>query len=651
METLVQNISQILGITIIHSLWQGLLVYLALRLLLAVLPALTPVKKHNLSFTAMGMLAVWFLVTLANEATQINWHTASPAGGMIPYLPKYLNVTEQSYRQYQYALEKYLPYIAVVYMAGLLFNTLKLCFAWRNIVQVKQSLIEASGFDRVVTQLSGTLKLSKKVSVYFSEMVDVPGMIGPLKPIVLLPIGIANNLSTAEVEAILLHELAHIKRNDYLLNMIQQIIGVMLFYNPFAMLINRHINTERENCCDDEVVTITGEPLIYARALLKLEQQKQNTLQLALAATGKKHLLLNRIERIMTTKKLTINVRHTLAALLLFAFSLGSIAWFNPQIKNNTLIVNTDKPEFVQQLLGDTVPAKKRMVKTKKPIATKSKIVHIKGKTVNIEDDPELEKLSAEVSKHGDAISKFYESAEFKRIGEEMEKNGKELDAYYNSPALKALTEKQEKLSLEMEKLSNDPEMDRLNKQMEALGKNMDVYFNSPEFKKVEKKLEVEGQKLEKLKWGTAAFEQQAKQLEKLSKELSAYTNSPKLKQQQEQMQDLSQKLRDHYQGDNYRHIQEAMRSLSDSLRQAYQSKSITLKSDNMRLLSQKMNAYQNNPTLKQHQQELKKATEKLNLYLKSDAYQQKLKKAIEEQTRDSIKASNYIDNTVSPEF
>ncbi|MBE9586121.1 M48 family metalloprotease [Mucilaginibacter sp. JRF] len=651
MEMLVQNISQILGITIIHSLWQGLLVYLALRFLLAVLPGLTSAKKHNINLAALGTLSLWFLVTLINEASQISWQSAGPAVGIIPYLPKYLDVTEQSYRQYQYTLEKYLPYIAIIYIAGLLFNSLKLCFAWRNVVQVKRSLVKATGFTNAIGKLSGSLQLSKKVNVFFSEMIDVPGMIGHLKPIILLPVSISTNLSATEIEAILLHELAHIKRNDYLLNMIQQIIGVMLFYNPFAILINRHINTERENCCDDEVVAITGEPLIYARALLKLEQQKQNTLQLALAATGKKHLLLNRIERIMTTKKLTINVRHTLAALLLFAFSLGSIAWFNPQIKNNTLTLNTDKPEFVQQLLGDTVPAKKRVVKTKKPVVTKSKKVHVNGKNVIISDDPELEKLSAEVSKHGDAISKFYESAEFKRIGEELEKNGNELEAYYNSPELKALTERQEKLSIEMEKLSNNPEMEKLNKEMEALGKNMDVYFNSPEFKKLEKSLEVEGKKLEKLKWGTEAYEKQAKQLEKLSKELSAYTNSPKLKLEQEKMRDLSQKMRDYYHGENFRHVQDAMRSISDSLRQAYQSKNFKVKSDQMRLLSQKMNTYQNNPTLKLHQQELKKASEKLQLYIKSDAYQQKLKKAVEEQTRDSIKTSDYIDNKVSPEF
>ena len=86
----------------------------------------------------------------------------------------------------------------------------------------------------------------------------------------------------------------------------------MLFFNPFAQLINRIINQERENGCDDLVVEKTGKPLIYAQALLKLEETQGIQFQLALAATGKKYHLLNRIERIMKTKKPIGNVRHLL---------------------------------------------------------------------------------------------------------------------------------------------------------------------------------------------------------------------------------------------------------------------------------------------------------------------------------------------------
>ena len=92
-------------------------------------------------------------------------------------------------------------------------------------------------------------------------------------------------------------------------------MSVLLFFNPFAQLINRVINQERENSCDDIVIEASKKPLVYAHALLKLEQTRKQEWQLALAATGKKYHLLNRIERIMKTNKPIGNARHILSHL------------------------------------------------------------------------------------------------------------------------------------------------------------------------------------------------------------------------------------------------------------------------------------------------------------------------------------------------
>src|SRR6202012_1723252 len=136
------------------------------------------------------------------------------------------------------------------------------------------------------------------------------------------PFNITNYLSAEEIEAILLHELAHIKRHDYLVNIAQQVIGILLFFNPCTLLINKIINEERENCCDDLVVKATADPVIYAKDLLKLEQNRQSDWQLALAATGKKYHLLNRIERIMKTKTTNTSLRPALLATLIFTVSI-----------------------------------------------------------------------------------------------------------------------------------------------------------------------------------------------------------------------------------------------------------------------------------------------------------------------------------------
>ncbi|RYZ91749.1 MAG: M56 family metallopeptidase, partial [Sphingobacteriaceae bacterium] len=267
MDTLIHNISQVLGITILHSLWQGLLIYLLLKIILSCAPSLSSVKKHNISLTAIALLAVWFVVTIVLEVSRIQWLADEAAAittlTVSNYMPSIPTHNIQPDDSYYYIIKGYLPYITVVYLIGLVLNILKLCFALRNINLVKGSLMPVGQLENVVKRFSLQMNIKKDVLVSYSRLVDVPGVIGFFKPILLLPLAITNNLTNAEVEAILLHELSHIKRNDYLLNLLQQIISVLLFFNPFALLINRIINSERENCCDDEVIKITGQPLIY----------------------------------------------------------------------------------------------------------------------------------------------------------------------------------------------------------------------------------------------------------------------------------------------------------------------------------------------------------------------------------------------------
>ncbi|RVT98315.1 hypothetical protein EOD41_16080 [Mucilaginibacter limnophilus] len=630
METLLNNISQVLGITVIHSLWQGLLVYLLLQIVLSCAPSLSSAKKHNLGMLALLAMAGWFVVTFFNEVSHVDWLAKQALDNVAPFnfVPSPVSRVVNQPDSYQYIIKQYLPYITVVYLIGLLLNALKLCFAWRNIIQVKRSLTVVDELQQAVKTYTEQLNISKNVSVNISRMVDVPGVIGFMKPIILLPVTLSTSLSSAEVEAILLHELAHIKRNDYLFNLLQQVIGVLMFFNPFAILVNRIINTERENSCDDHVVEMTGQPLVYARALLKLEQYKPN-LQLALAATGKKYVLLNRIERIMTTRKLTANVRHILAVILLFTLSLGSIAWLNPEIKNNKIVINPIA--IARNLFADTVPGKKPVKKGVKKKTTTGvyKIKTEKGKTViySFDDDPELARLSAEVEKHGEAIEKFYESAEFKKLSEEMEKNGEAISAYYDSPEMRKLIEEQEKLSEEFDKKwSNNPEMEKLEKQLDEAGKQIDQYYDAPAFKTLEKQLEAASTRLEKSNFGSAEFNKNRAEVSRLSKEVGAYAQNPQIKAQQDKVRELGQKVRDYYQSPEFKAQQSRIRTLGDSIGKLHNNAAIKQQQQALRQLGEKMRAYRDNPQIKQQQKLLAEASAKLRAYTNSPAFKEKLK-------------------------
>ncbi len=651
METLMGNIGQVVGITVIHSLWQGLLIYLLLRLVLGAMPKASSARRYALSFGALSVMTIWFTVTLVTEVSRISWVVpdTQALAGTITYLPAHMDIPVNTAQVYQHTINQYLPYVAAMYLFGLLFNVMRLCFAWRSMLQVRRSTREAAAeFAGMMQRMAGQLGIRRPIAIRFSHLVDVPGVIGYLKPVVLLPISMASNLSMAEAEAIILHELAHIRYNHYLHNVLQQVMQVLLFFNPFSLFINRAIHAERENCCDDAVVAITGEPLTYARALLKLEQQKQHDLQLALAATGKKFALLNRIERIMTTKTITINIRHTLAAIVLFALSLGSIAWFNPDVKNK--INKAVKGSHMQALLSDTVPAKRippppkppKVVKSKKiatapvpppPAPPKTKTYlnafNMKfGKDFDI-DDPEFKRLLKEVEKHGNAVSAHYSNADFKRLNEELSKSAASVDAFYNKPELKALLDRQNKIAADFDKnFSNNPQMESLSKQMDKLGEGIDKYFNSPEFKTLSDQLDKEVQKLQGLDSGTVAYNQERKKLNELSHKMGALASAPAIKQQQQQMKALSKQMHDYYQGDAYKKQQQALRAISDSIRTAFSDVKVKQHEEQMRQLTAKLREFDNSSDLKKEQQALKEASEKLRVYMQSDAFKNNLEAA-----------------------
>ena len=124
----------------------------------------------------------------------------------------------------------------------------------------------------------------------------MPTAIGWLQPVILLPASAMTGLSIPQLEAILAHELAHIRRHDYLVNVLQCIVETLLFYHPAVWWVSRKIREEREACCDELAVTLCPDPLVYARALLEMEQLRVAGPRLALAANG--GLLMNRIQRL-----------------------------------------------------------------------------------------------------------------------------------------------------------------------------------------------------------------------------------------------------------------------------------------------------------------------------------------------------------------
>ncbi|MBI3864801.1 MAG: M48 family metalloprotease [Planctomycetia bacterium] len=157
-----------------------------------------------------------------------------------------------------------------------------------------------AGIEDLLHRTAERLAVSRPVQVLQSALVRVPLVVGCLRPAILLPVSIVSGLSAEQLLAILAHELAHIRRHDYLVNLAQTLVETVFFYHPAVWWLSRQIRNERENCCDDLAVAVVGNSLDYGQALLAVEELRATPLALAVGATGGS--LVARIRRLLKTE-------------------------------------------------------------------------------------------------------------------------------------------------------------------------------------------------------------------------------------------------------------------------------------------------------------------------------------------------------------
>lgn len=201
-------------------------------------------------------------------------------------------------------LQVLLTSASIAYLVLLVIPAYRLFRNWQFVKKIQtQGLQKADlAYRLFIQRIASQIGISKKVKLYISEIVTSPLTVGYLKPVILLPVAALNNLNTQQVEAVLLHELSHIRRYDYLVNLMVSVIHAILYFNPFVRLFLKNIEAERENCCDELVLQFGYDRVDYASALLLLEKSSSRHQVLTLAATGKKYLL-TRIEKIIGMEK------------------------------------------------------------------------------------------------------------------------------------------------------------------------------------------------------------------------------------------------------------------------------------------------------------------------------------------------------------
>ena len=274
-----------LTFALLNSIWQSALIWLALQLVFMF--RLTASQKATLAFVAQLTGFLVFIYTLVDF-----------------YLTKNSLVVFNSGSFYNVNLQYFsliIPYLSIIYLFGLTWQFFKMIFIYRSTQDLRYKNLKKISLDNriFVKQLTGLLSLKKRVSIYLSLNIKCPMTIGFLKPAILIPLAAINYLTKEQLEAVILHEMAHIKRYDYLLNFIQLVIKKIFFFNIFSKLIHDIIEHERENACDDFVLQFKYNSFHYAEALLTLGKL-QTTNVFAMAASGKKeNVLLLRVKRLI----------------------------------------------------------------------------------------------------------------------------------------------------------------------------------------------------------------------------------------------------------------------------------------------------------------------------------------------------------------
>lgn len=327
---------QALGYAIAHSVWQTAIVWL-FYISIGGSVSMSAAARYRMGVTAQVIGFIWFLFTFQFYYQQYNqaWQPSTVASQQLqPVLTSgsgYLS----GIIQWMLKGEMLLPYISMAYLLLMVFLSVRWLLGYRQTQRIRHQGLQKmpAEWRLFVQRIAAQLNIKKTVRVFLSEQVSTPLTIGFLKPIILVPVASINHLSTEQMEAVLLHELAHIKRYDYLVNILLSVAEISLFFNPFTQLLSKHIRKERENCCDDWVLQFKYEAPVYAEALLRIAYLQQAP-ALAMTATGKKKDLLYRVKRMIERKENRFSYRKQLLAFFLVTGILSSVAWLSP-LKTN----------------------------------------------------------------------------------------------------------------------------------------------------------------------------------------------------------------------------------------------------------------------------------------------------------------------------
>ena len=304
---------------LVHSLWQGLLLALAGGGIILSTRRSVAAVRYRLLCLLSGLFLAGLVATFYYE---LSLGSSEETGSAVPTV---------SVNWFVEWCSAHAWLIVAGWMTVAVLKSVRMAAGWTYLQQLRRMGKSAPAlWTEKIEALSEQVGVRRTVKLVESALVKVPMVIGQLKPIIYIPLGLINHLPPGEMEAVLLHELAHIRRYDHLVNMIQQIAECVLFFNPGFLWISSIVREERENSCDDMAIAQTGDPVEFVRALVRFKEHSVRGA--VLAFPGNRRQLLHRVLRISRRENNTLSGRERivllvgcLAILLLLAARLGNV--------------------------------------------------------------------------------------------------------------------------------------------------------------------------------------------------------------------------------------------------------------------------------------------------------------------------------------
>ena len=264
-----------LGWALIDFIWQGALVGLATAIALMLLRNARPQLRYALCCAALALCLVLPLAGVLQGAHQGASTAVSPASRFVQFVvvPDHPIIATASLGGWQSAFQGRLSWIVVFWSlgAGLLAARMAMGMMWVARAGRSQGLSHPR-WQRRLDRLAETIGVQCAVRLRVVADLATPVAAGCWKPVVLVPAALIASLPLDLVEALLAHELAHIRRHDYLVNLIQSAIEALLFYHPVVWWLSKRIRVEREEIADDIAAKALGEPRRLALALHELDR-------------------------------------------------------------------------------------------------------------------------------------------------------------------------------------------------------------------------------------------------------------------------------------------------------------------------------------------------------------------------------------------